>query len=222
MKKGGVDLMLWREEVPELEKLILKDGLVTPCRYDDLRNFTTNQIGNVMSKYGLYTFPTIEVIKFLQNIVQDQVAIEIGAGTGWIGRSLGIPITDSKLQAREEIQTMYQSIQQPVIQYPEDVEELDAEAALAKYHPEVVIGSYVTHKWRQGMKTGNMYGVNFSKVLNNCRYLVLLGNLNTHYENPIMKLAHKTVKLEGLISRGDTSQARAFIWERKFFKRREP
>lgn len=79
----------------------------------------------------------------------------------------------------------------PVIQYPDDVEELDAEAALAKYRPEVIVGSYVTHKWMKGMKTGSQYGVNFSKLLNNCRYLVLLGNLNTHYENPIMKLFHK-------------------------------
>lgn len=107
MNKGGLDLILPKVDISDLENLIIKNGIVTPCHYDDLKNFTTNQIFNVMHKYGLYTFPTIEVIDFLKEIIQDQIAIEIGAGTGWIGRSLGIPITDLKLQTRQEIKDIY-------------------------------------------------------------------------------------------------------------------
>ena len=45
-----------------------------------------------------------------------------------------------------------------------DIIELDAHEAVKRYRPQVVIGSYITHRWRPGMTSGNQYGVDNLKM----------------------------------------------------------
>lgn len=207
-----------------MQQITGDDGLIHPVTYDEVKDAAPMDIQMVLHLMGLYTFPTQEVIDWLRNEVDDDPdlypdAIEICAGSGWIGRALEIPITDSKMQAREDVKALYASIKQPTITYPDDVEQLDAVAAITKYQPEYVIGSYVTHKWdRHSRKVGNMYGVDTAWVVNHCRKYYHLGNLNTHKYDPIMARPHKEYSFPWLLSRGNADLARIFVWEQRQYQ----
>ena len=141
--------------------------------------------------------------------------IEIGAGTGSIGRLLGIKMTDSHLQADKKVQLLYALQGQPVIKYPSDVVKLDALTACRRFKPDCVLGCYVTHLWREGMNSGNMYGVDFERLLPQLKRLILVGNLRTHADNPIMAIDHMEIDLPGdLLTRSDETELnRIFVWD---------
>lgn len=208
--------------VEALIGMIYRNGIIQPVRYEDVKDFGYSNILIAMYSTGLYTFPTMEVIEFLKNEIDDNDpdfspdAIEICAGTGWIGRSLDIPITDSKIQEREDIRKMYMEKATAPIEYPSDVEKLDAISAIRKYQPEYVIGSYVTRLWGLGSKkTGSVFGVHTGWVVNNCHKFFMIGNYNVHGSDPIMKRNHKEYSFPWLLTRGDWDKARIFVWENK-------
>lgn len=63
--------------------------------WDDVRSFK--------HEYPVYVLPTTELLDVLDDLIQDyDRVIEIGAGTGSIGRLLGIKMTDSYLQQDNE------------------------------------------------------------------------------------------------------------------------
>ena len=169
--------------------------------------------------------PTKEVVEFLRNEIDDgdpefaPDAIEICAGSGWLGRELDIPMTDSYMQARKDIREIYKKNGCVPIEYPSDVERLDAVSAIKKYRPAFVIGSYVTRKWGLGSrKEGNMYGVDTTWVSLNCKRFYMIGNENVHSGDPIMKRGHKTWDEEWLITRGNSKKARIWMWENRLWK----
>lgn len=209
----------------EVMKMITdENGLVKPVPYDSVKDVGKGNLNIIMQTMGLYTFPTAEVVEFLRGEIDDgdpdyaPDAIEICAGTGWIGRNLDIPITDSHLQEREDIMKAYISNNCMPIKYPKDVEKMDAITAIKHYEPEFVIGSYVTRKWGIGSKkVGSIYGVDTSWVVNNCHKFFLIGNENVHGGDPIMKRKHETYAPEWLITRGNTEKARIWVWENKLW-----
>lgn len=211
--------------VLDLIKIVSDGELVKPVPYADVKDVGHSNLNLVMQMMALYTFPTVELIDFLRNEIDDgdpefaPDAIEICAGSGWIGRSLDIPMTDSYLQQREDVKQLYLDNGCMPIKYPSDVEKLDAVSAIKKYDPEFVIGSYVTRKWGLGSRReGNMYGVDTGWVVNNCHKFYLIGNENVHSGDPIMKRNHKTLCEEWLITRGDKDKARIWVWENKMWR----
>jgi len=83
---------------------------------------------------GIYAFYSKELVAALAGIIADRPALEIAAGDGCLSRFLraaGVTITatDDHSWARS-------------INYPDDVERLDADSALARYRPRVVLCSY--------------------------------------------------------------------------------
>lgn len=162
--------------------------------------YKTQEVNTVlffMHQFGIYVLPTLELIEFLRaNIVGS--AIEIGCGNGAIGRALGIPVTDSKLQQEPLIAAYYKSINAPIISYPADVEKLDAEAAIQKYKPKTVVGAFITHKYNG--KNGNMYGVIEEKIIQSAKY-IHVGNNVTHGDKPILKHPHQSLYFDWLITR---------------------
>jgi hypothetical protein len=109
----------------------------------------------------------IELIDFLKSEIGDLFTIEIGSGNGCIGRSLEIKMTDNKLQLRPEVKIMYDIQGQPIINYGEDIETLDAIEAVVKYKPSAVVACWVTHKYKDGMVVGNMYGIEEEEIFEN-------------------------------------------------------
>lgn len=172
---------------------------------------------HVHARYGL---PTAELVEWLHGVIQGRRAIEIGSGSGDLAHHLKIKGTDNKCQTRPDVALYYTMSGQPMIRYPDWVEKKDALAAIEKYNPQVVIGSWITH-WidpRLPMPKGggNMYGVKEDLLLDSGVSYVMIGNMETHQYKPILKLPHEEHALPFLRSRAhDPSQDRVFIWHGK-------
>jgi hypothetical protein len=83
---------------------------------------------------GIYAFYSKELVAALAGIIADRPALEIAAGDGCLARFLratGVTITatDDYSWSRS-------------IDYPDDVEKLDAESAIARHRPRVVLCCY--------------------------------------------------------------------------------
>lgn len=174
-------------DIKELEQLLIKDEKIITVPHADLAKFTFPQIQMFCLVHGLYQLPTTELIEFIQSEIGDTSAIEIGAGNGCIGRSLGIPMTDSMLQTRPEVIAEYESMGQPVIKYGNDVENLDGVAAVEKYRPQTVVACWVTNLMEEGVDIGNPHGVKEERILEIAQKYIHVGNLNIHAHKPILK-----------------------------------
>jgi hypothetical protein len=165
-------------------------------------------------KHAFYTVPTIELIDYLKKEIEGRAAIEIGSGCGVIGKALGIPCTDSKLQNQKFAQLYYTANAQPTITYGKHVEHLEALEAVKKYKPHTVIGSWITSKYNYEKKLGNQWGPNEIKMLKYCKRYIHIGNTFVHDWKDINDLPHKTIKLEGYISRASKPEGNVIqIWE---------
>lgn len=179
-------------------------------------NFAWDEIRMLMHETATYVLPTKELLDFLSAERAGMSAIEIAAGNGFIGRNLGIPITDSCVQRDDkDIALFYKLSGQPTIKYPKDIIKAEANAAVSRFRPKCVIVCYGTHLDKPGRpQTGFVYGIDYERLLPRVKKLILVGNKITHGTNPIMELPHREVELEGLITRSaDPSTNRIFIWE---------
>lgn len=179
--------------------------------------FSYEQIYLFMAQDGLYVLPTEELIDFLDNLIGDKSAIEIGAGRGFVARELDIPATDSYQQQDDKMSVMlYDLMKQPRIRYPKWVEKKDAIAAVLKYRPHTVIGCYVTHKWRNDTMSGNQKGIDMQRMFSFVERFILVGNKSTHKDNPLMDIPHQEIELDGLITKSAYPDLnRIFIWEKR-------
>lgn len=209
--------ILQNEDITGLEELSgAVSGRIVPIPTNEANKFSAEQIRLFLHKYGLYTLPTVELIEYLSAQINGRRAIEIGAGLGVIGRSLGIPITDNKMQSWPEIKAHYALMRQPTIEYPRDVVELDAIKAVKKYRPQVVIGSYITHKWRPGMSSGNMYGVDTVKLIRSVNEYMMIGSMDIHLKNdPAMAYLDGIEQHDFLITRSDRDRSVIFRWKKQ-------
>ena len=179
------------------------------------QSFPWEEVRMLLHELGVYVVPTEELIDFLDKLIGDKSAIEICAGNGFIGRELGIPVTDSYQQQDDMATKMYyQTFGQPTIRYPKDVIKLEANKAVDRFRPHTVLACYATHKWRYDTMSGNDKGVDFNRMIRRIHRLILVGNTEVHKDNPLMAFPHEEIILPGLITRSarpDTN--RVFIWE---------
>jgi hypothetical protein len=140
---------------------------------------------------GIYGLPTTELVEDLRRIIGNRTAIEIGAGMGVFGRALGIPMTDARTMERPEVRAQYEVLQQPVTRYGADVEHLDAAAAVEKYKPQVVFGSWITQIARAGepipVGGGSPLGVDELALLERVEWYVLFGNTTIHGQKELFR-----------------------------------
>lgn len=136
-------------------------------------------------KNGIYGFPTVELVDWLEEQIGQQSAIEIGAGHGVLAEGLGIPATDSFQQNQQKYALIYAASGLPTVKYGPNVVEMHASRAVRHYKPDIVIGSWVSHKYdaRRPEAGGNEVGVDFPDILRNCKKLILIGNTQVHRHN---------------------------------------
>lgn len=227
------------------------DDKIYPIPYSFIKDDNDDTLNFVMQACALYTFPTYELCEWLNSQIDDDPeyephsAIEICAGTGWIGRQLGIPITDLKAQENPVMAgLMMQMITKPVT-YTDDIEKLEAQEAVNKYQPDIVIGSFVSSKknilQKNKRKTQILkevtpmgitiehnlmelaekelpfFGVNVEKIIRSCWKTILICNMRTHRSQSYLQLPHQSLSFPWLVTRGDMSQARILVFENKFY-----
>ena len=168
-------------------------------------------------RHGIYGFPTTELVDFLRERIDCRLAIEIGSGNGVMAAALGIPATDNRQQDDPAVRAYYDSIAQPVVRYGNEVERLDAAGAIAKYKPEVVVASWVTHRFDTARQDagGSMSGVDERALLNACETYLFVGNEQVHAKKAIWALPHTKFTPPWLFSRAmNGSSDFVAIWSR--------
>lgn len=167
--------------------------------------------------HAYYGFPTVELVEYLTKLINGRRAIEIGAGAGILAEALGIPGTDSHQQDLPKYKAIYALSQQPTVKYGPNVEKIDARTAVRKYKPEVVIGSWVTHKYdpKHPDMQGNEMGIDQKPIIRRVQTYVLIGNEHVHRNNPIHDLPHATLYPDWVYSRAmNGSRDMIEIWDK--------
>lgn len=200
----------------EIRKVVMDGRKMRVLPYSEWMKFSWPEIRTLLHETATYVVPTEELIDYLDELIGEEKAIEICAGNGYIGSNLDIIMTDSYQQQDDKLACMYYDLmRQPRIKYPASVIKLEASRAVRRINPHTVIGCYATHKWREDTQSGNDKGVDFGDVFSKVQRLILVGNLQTHKDNPLMELPHEEVVLPGLLTRAaDQSLNRIFIWNK--------
>lgn len=146
--------------------------------------------GHTQALYGL---ATVELIDWLRgHIGAPDRALEVGAGCGVFGRALGVRSTDSFVQNRPEVRAFYERTRQPVVTYGPNVEMCDANQAAWRYRPEVIFGSWVTHKYSESAHHlgGSVYGIDEHDLLATpwLKKYIVYGNESVHDLKPIVRV----------------------------------
>lgn len=161
---------------------------------------------------GVYGIPTTELCEYLRTRIAGRRAIEIGAGNGVLARELGIPATDNRQQEEPGLKAYYDQLSQPTVRYGDNVERLDANAAVGKYKPEVVIACWVTHRFDPRLESagGSSSGVDEAAIIAACDEYIFIGNEQVHAHKPIWGLPHEKLTPPWLFSRA-VNGSRDFI-----------
>ena len=198
-----------------LDEACAPNGLLEPMPALTYSMIPQNDLSLWCLQRGLYCLPTTELIEWLRAEIGGKSAIEIGAGNGCIGRELGIPMTDSRMQEKPEIAALYGDLGQGVVQYGQDVDKMPANQAIAHYKPDVVIAAWVTHRYdkQHPGRGGNMWGVREDKIIDRVKKYIFIGNERTHRQKPILQVRHKTYRLPFLYSRSPDPRNVVWVWE---------
>lgn len=196
--------------VTELDSVFLEDNIVVPVSLSAVDSINRADLRAYCHYRGIYTIVTTELISYLLGMVDMSQTIEIGAGNGTLSHGLGIRATDNKMQQDPMIKWTYQMMRQPVIEYPDFVEKIDAIDAIRRYKPKIVLGSWITHiyKAEEHHKGGNQWAPDEEQIMARCEKYILIGNLEQHRENRLFnekKYDHKIYRPDCLRSRASDS-----------------
>lgn len=210
-------ILIENEDVSYLDKLLLDEKGLKPVFAKDLSEVNPVHLMIWGNKNGVYTYPTVELIDWLREQINDKKAIEICSGTGVIGRALGIPFTDSYIQTSPEMILLYLSANQHPIQPPEDVLKLEANDAVDHFNPEIVIGCYVTQKYLPGdegpPKIGSsIYGVDELIMLPKIKTYINIGNTSVHGDKRIRSIySHEVHRFPWLFTRASQPEKNEIV-----------
>lgn len=174
---------------------------VVPASY--FRSTTIYERALFGNRNALYGFLTEELIVWLKDFIGDRKAIEIGSGHGGLARALGITATDNRMQEDPGVRAYYSMNGQPLIRYGQNVKKFDAVEAVRKFEPQVVVASWVTHKFDENRAhaEGNMFGVVEEDIIAGCDAYVFIGNRQVHSNKSIWSLPHTIIEPDWLFSR---------------------
>jgi len=171
-----------------------------------------------------YNVVTSELVAFVRGLITKagfELAdcLEVGAGMGDLGRHLGIRMTDSAMQTRPDIRLYYQTLGQPIVDPPADVERIDGIGALEKHKPRVVVAAWVTQLYREGdteARIGSsVEGVDEERLVRDVELYVHIGNDGPHGTKRILAREHTCVRAPWIVSRGlDQSKNCIRIWRK--------
>lgn len=175
---------------------------VLPAAYWDTT--TLQERAWVGMRHGIYSFPTVELVEHLRDVIGGRSAIEIGAGNGVLAEALGIPATDSRHQDDPATAAYYSLLGAATVPYGPNIIEAHASRAVRRFKPQVVIDCWVTHKYdpARHWAGGNEIGVDEEDILRNCEQYVFVGNDRVHMEKKIWDRRKSFERLPFVYSRG--------------------
>lgn len=207
-------------ELPNIDVSYINDllldsaGLYQPVHAKELSRIPHAHLQVWALNNAIYQFCTIEMIQWLKKEIEDLSAIEICAGNGIIGRSLGIPTTDGYHQERPEIKALYSLMNQPVIKYPADVLKFEASEAVEHFKANCVIGAFVTQYGTIEGRNCNPFGPHETQIVKKVKKYIHFGNKITHANKYIYMLPHRELKFDWQFTRCAYPNAnRVWIWE---------
>lgn len=197
--------------------LLDKDGLPHPVPAELLQKMPYDALRLWANRRGIYQFITCEQVEWTKKLIDGRSAIEICAGHGTLGRALGIPSIDSKLQTRPDMIAKYEKIGAAVIQYPDDVIKMEAIEAIKHYKPAVVVGCYVTQWGPCGMTDtpSSPFGVKEWEFFDHgVNTYIVFGNKNSHANKWIYSIPHVELEYPWLFTRGvDPKLNRVWVFD---------
>ena len=183
-----------------------KETLILPINTDVIHSFNPLTVKLWCHKRAVYQIVNPELVETIRDIIGERSAIEVGAGNATLGTALDIPVTDSFVQ-HKETKKLYELLNQPITAPPLHVQEFGAVPAAKHFKPQVIIGCFLTQKYKQGDEKhtppigSSIYGADHFKLLENCQTLILTGHHMVHKDNRIFTLPHKTYSAPWLLSR---------------------
>lgn len=163
--------------------------------------------------HARYTFPTKELIDWLRTVIAGRKAIEVGAGNGDLGYHLGIPRSDNYSQQIPHIRAYYELLRQVPTRPSADVERMDAVAAIHKYNPRVVVGRWITQKYKEGDKNANIYGPEEEEILGLTECYIHIGNEVSHGDKRIRSHPHRALRFDWLVTKSVLPEANViYVW----------
>lgn len=181
-------------------------GLTKILPWDSWKEFPPNCIKKFCVEHDLWVIPTEEIMCKLDTLMPNgEECLEVGCGLGIIGRELDCTLTDSKLHGT--------SIVPIPINYPNDVEALDAVSAAQKYQPHTILICHGVPLWteRAAMEFmlkhhkdagGSVYGIDYKEVLKNCKQLIAVAHKDILDLCNILNLPHRELKnIYGVVNR---------------------
>jgi hypothetical protein len=203
-----------------LEELLLdEEGNLRVLPYIYLKDIPQDHLSQFCVEQGFYIIPTTELLVFLQEEMDGDFnnTIEIGAGHGAISRILGIRAVDNYMQDDPKIKVHYELLKQKTVPYGKHVERIDANSAVKKYKPNIVIGAYCTHLYNpaEHWREGNAYGIDEKKIIRKVKKYIHIGNEKVHGKKPILKEKKREIKAEWIKGRSQYPSSNViWIWEK--------
>ena len=181
--------------------------------YQTFKPDTLRGWANLRSRY---TLPTTELVEWLREQIAGRTALEVCAGNGDLGHHLGIRMTDS-YQQTTDLPTLAYFKQWGIAptRPPADVERFDAETAVRRFKPKVVIASYATQKYdpRNPFDGGNLLGVRHEYLIDRCNTFILIGNDKIHGRYKCMARPHTERFFSWLVTRSkEQGFNRIWVW----------
>lgn len=187
---------------------------------EEFRSIPHDQLRVWAGMTARYGFPTLELVEWLKDYIGDRKAIEVASGNADLGYHLGITQTDSYLQqASADVRARMQAAGQLATNPRPDVLRLDAESAVQKLKPDVVVASWLTRRFIRdvdvrGEAEANAYGPVEEKLIRGCAEYIHIGNMGVHSQKTILGLPHETYYFPWLVSRAaDQSLNMIQIWK---------
>lgn len=201
-------------DVRYLDAVLMPAGVVWPVSSALLREVDPQHLRAWCVKRGVYQIPTIELIAWLEKRIDGRLAIEICAGRSCLGRHIGSLMFDNYLHAQPSVRAWYERLGQTPAIPDRDVQRMDANEAVRRFTPQVVVGAWVTQKRFNGEYQASDFGVDEHEILDaGCTY-IHIGNLRPHGQKRILIRPHEELELPFLFGRGiDASLNRVWVWE---------
>lgn len=187
-----MQLQVYQDKPTEyIDDILLKDGEMQVLPAADLARIDNIALRLWCHKNGIYGIPSKELIEVIKSHLVENKSIEVGGGCGIFGKELQIPSTDSMIQNDPLVRAYYRALGQPPVEYGKNVINLEASAAIARYSPEVVFGSWVTQyvppeKAEELQGQGSEYGLKESEFLPKIKKYIVYGNDIVHGHKKIL------------------------------------